>query len=494
MRLIDWWIPSDLYTNPARLVSARVGVVATAAIGLVELARAWNYWSLDAPWPLPLALLGGACFALSVPIIIKLGRSGPRLGIVGACAFSCVTLVTALSSGPTGFESLAWLVSVPFLVLFTAGRRWGLTIFGITFVTYSVCTALHYSGIWPTTDQIDRSLALELTDHVGPLLLIFVMGLAYQSARDRTHLRLNSANQALRTEVLNHTGTKQALEEAHAALIQNARLAGRAEVAAGVLHNMGNAVNSVTVSSALIADRLNQSRTRERVAQLVKALEDSDTPQLAAYASAISKVLEREQREFTQENARVQAGLSHITTVIIAHQTHTGVVGIVSEVSPNDLVTTAIEQSSAVLKQHGARVIVDSAELDPLITERHRVVDILVGLLTNAAEALHNTDGERLITLQMQWNEDNTLAISISDTGPGIPSPSATQIFESGFTTKPNRLGFGLHIGAMTAAELGGRLELEPSAIGARFTLTIPRVNPSATGRTDVDSNAPSRG
>ena len=73
-------------------------------------------------------------------------------------------------------------------------------------------------------------------------------------------------------------------------------------------------------------------------------------------------------------------------------------------------------------------------------------------------------------------NGDNTVKISVTDNGVGIPGENMTRIFNLGFTTKKNGHGFGLHSGALAAKELGGKLVAfsEGPDRGARFTLELP--------------------
>ena len=76
---------------------------------------------------------------------------------------------------------------------------------------------------------------------------------------DRTR-RLSEAVQDLRREIADRERAEKQLAEVHQQLVETARRAGMAEVATGVLHNVGNVLNSVNVSATLVADRLRNSR------------------------------------------------------------------------------------------------------------------------------------------------------------------------------------------------------------------------------------------
>jgi signal transduction histidine kinase len=70
--------------------------------------------------------------------------------------------------------------------------------------------------------------------------------------------------------------------------------------------------------------------------------------------------------------------------------------------------------------------------------------------------------------------------VRVEDNGIGIPPEHLTRIFSHGFTTRPNGHGFGLHIGALNAREMGGSLSAasDGAGCGATFTLILPMCSP----------------
>ena len=107
-------------------------------------------------------------------------------------------------------------------------------------------------------------------------------------------------------------------------------------------------------------------------------------------------------------------------------------------------------------------------------TDRHKLLQILVNLVSNARHALTGRPEPLLITTIAATSAGVTIAIK--DTGVGIPAENLERIFAHGFTTKPEGHGFGLHSSANTARELGGSLVVASAGIGhgATFTLTVP--------------------
>ena len=112
-----------------------------------------------------------------------------------------------------------------------------------------------------------------------------------------------------------------------------------------------------------------------------------------------------------------------------------------------------------------------------IITDRHRVLQILFNLIINARKACNENDkqqGHIIISLSCQ-NKDQ-IQIQIKDNGIGIAPENLSLIFQHGFTTRLNGHGFGLHSGALAAKQLGGSLTVESAGpgCGATFTLVLP--------------------
>jgi signal transduction histidine kinase len=104
---------------------------------------------------------------------------------------------------------------------------------------------------------------------------------------------------------------------------------------------------------------------------------------------------------------------------------------------------------------------------------------ILMNLMLNSIEAMKDTGG--VLTLKSQLREDGQVAISIQDTGPGLPPEKADQIFDAFFTTKPQGSGMGLAISKSIVESHGGRIWANGNGgRGATFHFTLP-VHPAET-------------
>lgn len=112
-------------------------------------------------------------------------------------------------------------------------------------------------------------------------------------------------------------------------------------------------------------------------------------------------------------------------------------------------------------------------ELPATTADRVQLQQVLMNLMLNGLEAMHDKGGE--LTVTSKRTEDGQLLISVSDTGVGLSIDQAERIFEAFFTTKPQGTGMGLSIGRRIIASHGGHLTAGPNTgRGATFQFTLP--------------------
>jgi two-component system, NtrC family, sensor kinase len=134
------------------------------------------------------------------------------------------------------------------------------------------------------------------------------------------------------------------------------------------------------------------------------------------------------------------------------------------------------------LVRHGIEFIREFKPVPLALIDQHKVVQILVNLISNAKHAVKNSHGgTKRITLAIsvrQTGNGDRLFFEVTDTGVGISPDRLTRIFAHGFTTKQDGHGFGLHSSANAAKELGGSLTAasDGEGKGASFILEIPFV------------------
>ena len=108
------------------------------------------------------------------------------------------------------------------------------------------------------------------------------------------------------------------------------------------------------------------------------------------------------------------------------------------------------------------------------MADRVQLQQALMNLMLNGIEAMRDTTGE--LSIKSQLGEDGQVLISVSDTGVGLPTGDADQIFNAFFTTKSQGTGLGLAITRSIVESHGGRIwAAANSGPGATFQFTLPQ-------------------
>jgi signal transduction histidine kinase len=267
------------------------------------------------------------------------------------------------------------------------------------------------------------------------------------------------------------------------------RQAGMSDVATGVLHNVGNVLNSVNVSANLVANHLQELKIN-RLVDAVQLLQqhasdlgnfitnDPRGKQLPNFLMQLGKHLSNEQTLLLQEIDFVMTKIEHIKEIVATQQDYGRVSGVAEKVRVTDLVEDLLRIHKADLEEHGVNFQrVYQPNLPEISVDKHKVLQILINLTSNAKHACVDSGREkRLVTVRVS-NGDDRIRVAVDDNGVGISAENIKKIFNHGFTTrKKGGHGFGLHSGALAAKELGGALlaHSEGPDKGATFTLELP--------------------
>lgn len=317
--------------------------------------------------------------------------------------------------------------------------------------------------------------------------------------RQKTQEDLMEAKATLEQRVLERTreletqvaAKEEALTElatVQSSLLEVSRAAGMAEVATGVLHNVGNVLNSVNVSCTLIMDQLRESRVGNvaRVAGMIAEsgdgvgqflTEDPRGRQIPAYLTSLSSALQEEQQLMSKETEALNERIEHIKEIVTMQQTYGRVSGVLETISPEQLMEDALNLTAGTLTRHEITVQRQYEQVPPITVDKHKVLQIFLNLINNAKQACMDGDGmEKTIQLRIFTSGHDRLCMQVADNGMGILCENLTRIFHHGFTTRKSGHGFGLHSGALAAKELGGSLTAgsDGPGLGATFTLELP--------------------
>lgn len=132
----------------------------------------------------------------------------------------------------------------------------------------------------------------------------------------------------------------------------------------------------------------------------------------------------------------------------------------------------------------------DFAQLLPdVLGDRHALQQVVLNLLTNAAQAVAGNPPDRPRTVRATTWFDGRVHLRVQDSGPGIPEDVARQLFTPFFTTKePGQgTGLGLSISYSIIEAHGGKIAVEPSPPGggAAFHVEFPPAPADIPARAD---------
>jgi len=316
------------------------------------------------------------------------------------------------------------------------------------------------------------------------LLISIRQSLSEMSEVAARRARLEAVNAHIESQVAERTAE---LTATHKELVEASRQAGMAEMATGVLHNVGNVLNSINVASACIADSLKRSKAsslvkvvellREHKGDLATFLtKDTKGRQLPSYLEKLADHLISEQGVALGELAQLQKSIEHIRDLVTMQQSCAKRFGTAETLKVADLVGDALRMNANALARHEVHVTTECDDELTVTAEKHKVLQILVNLLRNAKQACETSGhAEKKLTIRASNGQDR-VRISVTDNGVGISEENLRRIFARGFTTKKDGHGFGLHSGQQAAKEMGGALLVHSDGLGsgATFTLELP--------------------
>ena len=343
-------------------------------------------------------------------------------------------------------------------------------------------------------------VASRSNDEVGELVHAFNDMLEQVQERDRAlqeaHAKLEarveirtqelkSTNALLQDEVEQRRQSQQELESTQQRLIEASHQAGMAEVATGVLHNVGNVLNSVNISATLLQDQLRQSRVatlikttqlmQQHQADLARFLtEDPKGARVAPLLYKLATHLANEQAGMLKETESLAKNIDHIKAIVAMQQTYARLGGVTELIAPDQLMEDALRICETGLARHAIQLVRDYAQVPLVAIDKHKALQIIINLIRNAQHALEQCPRtDKQLTIRIGAAQAGTVRLQVIDNGIGIPTENLTRIFQHGFTTKRDGHGFGLHSGALAAKQMNGNLTIHSDGLGLGSICTL---------------------
>jgi len=279
------------------------------------------------------------------------------------------------------------------------------------------------------------------------------------------------------------------LEDARRRLVDHSFEAGAAQLASGVLHNVGNAMTPLSVTVASLQKRLREAPVDDVLLVLAEMDKADVSPERRADLEEFLRLTGRELASaVTQahgESDTVARQAEMIQQVLAQQLRSSHAAPVMEAVRLPDLIERAVDMVPIALRPF-LSIHVDSAlqSLKSVHVARTTLQQVFQNLIQNAAESMRDV-GRARGNLHVSGGivagpEGGKLQLRFTDDGVGIAVEHLPRIFERGFSTKSreSNSGIGLHWCANALHALGGSLKAEISASGqgASFLVTLPMV------------------
>ena len=299
---------------------------------------------------------------------------------------------------------------------------------------------------------------------------------------------LGLANEQLQDEVRNRMKAFEELKGLQHQIAESSRQAGMAEIANGVLHNVGNVLNSVNVSSHIIAERVRGLKIDrlEKIAQVLEQNSDDlpgffhDDPRAVHLPQLMIQMaghFRDGQTQTLEETRSLTKNIGFIKDIIQSQQSYAGGHGVIVKMRSDEIFEDALKFVGSGIERDKITVTRRYEAIVDFSADKSKLLQILTNFIKNAREAVREQpEGLRRIELGVRQTSDEMLEFHVTDTGHGIEPEALKRIFTHGFTTKKNGHGFGLHSAAIAAREMGGSTSVHSDGpgLGATFSVAIP--------------------
>ncbi|AMC34149.1 ATP-binding protein [Janthinobacterium sp. B9-8] len=274
----------------------------------------------------------------------------------------------------------------------------------------------------------------------------------------------------------------------HQQLQQAAHDGGVRMLASGMLHDLGNALNGVTVTTSGLQDYVSSSKL-QLLHQLADLL-DQNSENLAEFlqnderGKAIPAFIRQLSQQLTLEHQYIEHKLgvlarsaNHASKVITDQRN--GMVKSGShlcEFIPLDaLLEHAILLADSLFDFKDVQIERDYQDAVAVLADRHKLLQLLINLLHNALQALELSAASPKKIILRTCSDGGRVSLRIQDNGVGMSVDQLATLFDQGSSSKGEGHGWGLHSAANWSLEMGGKLRVESAGIGlgACFTLEL---------------------
>ena len=266
---------------------------------------------------------------------------------------------------------------------------------------------------------------------------------------------------------------------------------GRLEIVDTILHNVGNAINSVTIGVDTVQRSLLDAPLLRRFSALADALEahredwtgyirdDPQGRQVLPFVVALAQDLTRQNGELIKTVDRVGDRAKHIADIVRTQKALGSSSMERKDIGLEDAITSAVKVLQESLDKRGVEVVIDRGNAPRQIRiHESRFHQMMVNLIKNSMEAIDELamSGELKEAPRIRirtYIKGDFFHLDVSDNGIGIKPRTSKMLFAAGYTTKESGSGLGLHSIANFVIGAGGQIRPLSDGIGRGTTMRI---------------------
>ncbi|HVT88086.1 MAG TPA: HAMP domain-containing sensor histidine kinase [Tepidisphaeraceae bacterium] len=256
------------------------------------------------------------------------------------------------------------------------------------------------------------------------------------------------------------------------------------DVATDVLHNVGNAINTVNVTASVLERRLRDEdyggicKAANMIGQHCARLNQVSNDELCGgevhdYLNNLAELLESDRKQSLFDLGRLRQKVEHIHQIISTQLSHAASARFTPSEEFAAIMQSVLLMNDEALRSRGISVTTDIVNVSVLPMNKVKFMQVMNNMVINAIQAAPPTGG--LINIHA-WRDSHSIRIEVKDNGSGIKSGDLSLLFKLGFTTRRQGRGCGLHYCQTAIEEAGGKLiaESEGAGCGAKFTILLP--------------------
>ena len=281
---------------------------------------------------------------------------------------------------------------------------------------------------------------------------------------------------------------------------------GKLQILDTILHNIGNAINTVAIGIGSVNEELVGNVPLRRFSYLAKAIEAHDVdffsylkddPQgqtVIPFILALERDFAVQNQALTETTDRVHKTVSQIVNIIQTERSAKDISRIYRTVNLEKGINHALNLLRDSLKRRGIHPVVDCRNAPKMIwIQEIRLHQMIVNFVRNSIEAIDELASSKPMPdprIEIRAYTDGAfLVLDVIDNGIGIDQKHRPRIFSAGFTTKRSGTGLGLHSIANFVIASGGRIQSLSAGVD-KGTIMRVKLRLTSVTRTDIGASS----